>query len=523
MGDALYELLQPYLSSSSTTNPHPSPNDPTASKYLSRLSTLPLTSLTSTEPQSLRQSTHSNLLSLQSLAARSNAALVASSSHLSSLRTALPTLSSQSTTLRDFIPDLDTTTLTFSEKYSRRSTSENTVLDRRKTALLLSRNADRLADIFELPTLLTSAIASASSSTSAAGAQTTTTTTTTNYASALDLYSHIKRLHLLYPTSPLIGSIYAQSEVAMQGMTASLITSLRAPNIKLAAAMRTVGWLRRVAPDLVDDNEGATTTNTTAANLSSTTTIGGGNRGEGYLGALFLVCRLATLVSTLSALEPLQDLADQETEMRVRDNAKGAATKQKSRDAWSSGQQTERYLKRYIEIFREQSFGIVGMFRSIFPPAAVTARQYDGAAGEEELGGKLRGMGMALKGMQMEGGEGAAKGGEEDLLSPLPSALATFPMHLVGMLEETLRRYLPNVRDKASRESLLTQVLYCARSLGRLGGDFSLMLADLSVGGQGDGEDDEDEDDAEWVAVMKKHRVLAGKLEKMASGVATTT
>lgn len=305
----------------------------------------------------------------------------------------------------------------------------------------------------------------------------------------------------------------------MQGMTASLITSLRAPNIKLAAAMRTVGWLRRVAPDLLDDNEGATTT----VNLSSTN-IGGMNRGEGYLGALFLVCRLATLVSTLSALEPLRDLADQETEMRVRDaNANkiaGAATTKK-KDAWSSGQQTERYLKRYIEIFREQSFGIVGMFRSIFPAAAGTARQDDGP-GAEELGAKLRGM-VGLKGMQVEGGDEGRQGRKEDLLTPLPSALATFPMHLVGLLEETLRRYLPNVRDKASRESLLTQVLYCAGSLGRLGGDFSLMLADLSVGVQGDGGDEEDEDDdAEWVAVMKKHRVLAGKLEKMASGVATT-
>ena len=302
-------------------------------------------------------------------------------------------------------------------------------------------------------------------------------------------------------------------------MTTSLITSLRAPNIKLAAAMRTVGWLRRVAPDLLDDNnneggEGLATT--TTASLSSA--AGGVNRGEGYIGALFLVCRLATLVSTLSALEPLRDLADQETEIRVRDaNAKvGGVPKKK--DAWSSGQQTERYLKRYIEIFREQSFGIVGMFRSIFPNAA-PAKQDDGVG--EDWGAKLRGMG--LKSVQMEGGEGEGRRKEEDFLSPLPSALATFPMHLLGLLEETLRQYLPNVRDRASRESLLTQVLYCAGSLGRLGGDFSLMLADLSVGGQGDREDEEeDENDAEWVAVMKKHRVLAGKLEKMASGVATT-
>lgn len=305
----------------------------------------------------------------------------------------------------------------------------------------------------------------------------------------------------------------------MQEMAASLIAGLRGPNIKLAAAMRTVGWLRRVAPDLdseADAVAAAATTTTTTATLSSAAAAGGRDRGEGHLGALFLVCRLATLLSTLSALEPLRDLADQETEIRLRDGHVEGLPRKK--DAWSHGQQTERYLKRYIEIFREQSFGIVGMFRSIFP-AAAPARQEDRA---EDLGLKLRG--MRLKDANMEGANegGEAESSNEDLLSQLPSALATFPMHLVGLLEETLMQYLPNVRDKASRESLLTQVLYCAGSLGRLGGDFSLMLANLSVGGQGDGGSEEDEDDAEWVAVMKKHRVLAGKLEKMASGVATT-
>lgn len=107
------------------------------------------------------------------------------------------------------------------------------------------------------------------------------------------------------------------------------------------------------------------------------------------------------------------------------------------------------------------------------------------------------------------------------------------------MFAATLKQYLPNVRDQSSRESLLTQVLYCAGSLGRLGGDFSLMLAMLEEdddegdedeegdGEKGDGEkgekeekeEEEEEKDWEWVEVMRKHRVLAGKLEQLASGV----
>lgn len=33
-----------------------------------------------------------------------------------------------------------------------------------------------------------------------------------------------------------------------------------------------------------------------------------------------------------------------------------------------------------------------------------------------------------------------------------------------------------------------------------------------------DDDEDEDQDEGEWVEVMRKHRVLAGRLEAMASG-----
>ncbi|KAK6843335.1 hypothetical protein PG987_004195 [Apiospora arundinis] len=305
------------------------------------------------------------------------------------------------------------------------------MLNSRKRALLLSRNVERLVDVLELPTLLSSAITTGSSSAAA------------NYTPALDLNGHIRRLHSLYPESPMVVSVSTQAEEVMQTMATNLISSLRAPGLKLASALRTISWLRRVIPEL--DPAGAT-----------------GNGGG--LGALFLVCRLATLMNMLAALEPLRDLADQE-KTRQQQAATGSA--------WSGGQQTERYLKRYIEIFREQSFAIVSMFRSIFPTSANA-----GAQKEEDL----------------------------DPLQPIPSALSTFPFHLVEMLMETLRIYLPNVKDQTSRDSLLTQVLYCAGSLGRLGGDFGVMLASLDVG---------QEQEEEWVEVVKRHRVMAGRLESI--------
>lgn len=487
MADPLYELLAPYLDNSSP-RPVPTILDPVTSKYLNRLTTLPLASLATTEPQSLAQSSHSTLLSLQSLSARSNGAIIASADHLSSLSQALPQLAAEAKSLQDGIPKLDEEALAFATKYSR--TAENGVLDRRKRALMMARNVDRLSDILDLPTLLSSAISSSTAQGSSS---------TVNYASALDLHSHIKRLHLLHQNSALIASIYAQSEAAMREMTTSLIASLRAPNIKLAAGMRTIGWLRRVAPEL------------DANNSTTTSTLANGNREGNGLGSLFLVCRLATLVSMLGALSPLRDLADQETALRQNDSGANSSSISSSSNArvassaWSGGQQTERYLKRYIEIFREQSFAIISMYKSIFPSSA------DAAATAEDVGPKFRSLNLRPD-HRGTSPPRDTHGHPQDPLSPPPSPLSTFPLHILDLLLRTLTQYLPNVRDRCSRESLLTQVLYCAGSLGRLGADFGLMLG-LLEGGTGD-----EVDEREWVEVMRKHRVLAGKLEMLARG-----
>lgn len=448
MADPVYELLIPYFDTPSP-RPAPSSKDPTTAAYLNRLSTLPLSSLTTDEPQSLSQTSHSLLLSLQSLSKRSHRSLITSANHLSTLSRTLPALAHSAADLRDALPKLDDAAIHFSETYNARS--EHPLLLRRRQALLLSRNVDRLSDILDLPTLLTSSIS----------ASTTNASAPLNYAAALDLNAHIRRLHALYPDSPLVAAVAAQAEEAMQEMATSLIGGLRTSGLKLAAAMRTISWLRRVAPELGSS-------------------AGTEQSRDGALGSLFLVCRLANLEQMLGALQPLRELADQET---------GRSRGERTRGRWEGGQQTERYLKRYIEIFREQSFAILSMYRSIFPAQDREKEKTETAAP----------------------GESAQSDDDDDPLQPLPSALATFPQKLVSMLEDTLRTYLPNVRDKSSRDSLLTQVLYCAGSLGRLGGDFSMILAFL----QERGEDEDEDEEEEWVEIIRKHRVLAGRLELM--------
>jgi hypothetical protein len=481
MADPIHDMLTPYFHALDTSS-RPIVTDNTTTRYLNYLTGLSLSDLSTSESGSLLQHSHTLIRSLQSLSKRSHKSIISSVTHLSNLSSSLLPLLKSSEELQASVPKVESSAVNFTDKYRRATDIEDEVLTRRRKALLLSNNGDRISSILDLPTLLSTAISSAS--------QPASTSSSVNHASALDLHAHIKRLSTLYPQSPLVSSISTQAEHEMKLLTTNLITSLQNQNVKLAGAMRTIGWLRRVAPEL--DESIQLDRQWGKRNIKSYL----GNT-EGALGALFLVARLKNLINMLDALEPLRDLADQETRQRQRSNNIKRASLPDDRSA--VGQQTERYLKRYIEIFREQSFAIVTMYKSIFPSALP-------APGSDTLDDVNAAPWSTCS---------------DRLLLPLPSSLATFPSHLVDMLFETLRKYLPNVNDRASRDSLMTQVLYCAGSLGRLGGDFSMMLAFLEDDGIESDEEQILDTEFEWVEVTKKHRIQASKLELLASGVGT--
>ncbi|KAF2480319.1 Dor1-like family-domain-containing protein [Neohortaea acidophila] len=484
--DPLYELLSPYFDRPAA---RPPPNDPQTANYLTRLSTLSLSELTSTEPASLQHSAQSHLRNLQALSKRSHQAVIASTSNLEDLTSILPSVQSLSKDVHNGLAPLENAATAFASKYDR--SSENAVLDRRKRKLLLSRNVDRVTDMLDLPVLLSSTVTSAQSA--------STASTSTSYATALDLHAHIRRLNALYPHSELVGGISKQADAEIQNLVSILITSLQSPSLKLAGAMRAIGWLRRIAPDLAEDGYILNRPQPTSAKALSVST--NPNSTDGALGSLFLVCRLRTLHTTLAALDPLRELAQQETTHR-KQGTNGKLSKQQV-SASALGSQSERYLKRYIEIFREQSFSVIGMYKSIFPSGLPTPEKGADTA--------------------RAGRDAAARGRDTKLSSPLSS----FALHLVSTLTSTLREYLPNVTDTHARESLLTQVLYCAGSLGRLGADFGMMIALLEeeMGDDADEKDDSnggedtEEHEPEWAQVMKKHRIQAGRLEVLARGV----
>lgn len=383
-----------------------------ALEYLAELAGQQAQTLGSSEPQRLAHASHSLLLSIQALSKRSQKDIVQSASSHASLRATLPTLAQNAVELSQTVPRLDYQAENFSSTFSK--TVDNNVLARRRQALRLLQDSERLVDAMEIPPLLVSTI----------------TTKPVNHVSIIDLYAHVRRLASIHPSSPLVKSIMAEADSVLRQMAADLIRSLTAPTLKLAAALRTVGWLKRIVPEILS-----------GASL------------EDALPGLYLVCRFETLIELIAALNPLRELADEE---RLREG--------KSNQIPVSGHHTERYLKRYIEIFREHSFNIASVFKNV----------NDGFQASHVSEGK------------------------QDL-RPLPPAISTLPLHLVTMLLGTLRVYLPTVKESAARESILTQVLYCSGSLARLGADFGMLLSAIGV--------------KEWVDLVKRHRLLAGRLE----------
>lgn len=440
----------------------PPPAAPAASAYLARLSSLPLLAIQTSEPAALASTEHSLNVALQSLASRSHRAIIASSAHHSTVSDSLSALSASLADLKSALPPLDKSITTFASTYAR----DSAPLQHRAQTALLSANLERLLDILTLPSLLQSLIASSS------------------YPTALDLLSHVRRLRVLHPESTTVRSVADECETLQQQLCGNLIVTLRGP-LKLPVAMKTVGYLRR-----------ATTS------PSATTAVAAPD--ERALRAIFLVCRKAYFASLLDALAPLQELADEERQ------GDGSAT----------GMQTERFLKRWIEIFREQSFGIISMYRSIFPASLSPSPSTPVPSRPASPGPSPSPVpppspfprrpgapqhSRSSSSMSASGGvdDENPEGGE------LPDPLNGFVPHLIDMLIEILRTYLSTIKEKTVKESLMTQVLYASGSLGRLGGEFAGIIGVVDGLFSDEGEE-------EWVGIVYRQKVLSSRLETLA-------
>ncbi|RSH84491.1 uncharacterized protein EHS24_006012 [Apiotrichum porosum] len=194
------------------------------------------------------------------------------------------------------------------------------------------------------------------------------------YQEALELSAHTQSLVKRYPSVELVHDVAKEVDGVLQLMLAQLLALLREP-IKLPALVKTVGYLRRL-----------------------------GTIEESELSLVFLISRLSNFKAHLVALE--RDRTD-----------------------------AVRYVRKYVDLFREHVFDIVSQFSAIF----------------------------------LEG-------------NPSPSAasqLSSFVGQCVNELVALVSSYVPKMtNDAASLSSILVQLGYCSLAFARVGLDFSSLIAE---------------------------------------------
>ena len=188
------------------------------------------------------------------------------------------------------------------------------------------------------------------------------------YQEALELSSHVSNLREKHQAI-IIDDVADEANGILQLMTAQLLGVLREP-VKLPALIKAVGYLRKLQD--LDDIQ---------------------------LGLAFLSSRLHNYRARLVEIE--MDRAE-----------------------------PVRYLRRYIDLFREHVFDIISQYTTIF----------SGVTGDQ---------------------------------------LATFVNLCVDDLVQLVHRYIPRIAsDSAAMSSILVQLGYCSLSFARAGLDFSSLLVD---------------------------------------------
>ncbi|KAI0049933.1 Dor1-domain-containing protein [Auriscalpium vulgare] len=238
------------------------------------------------------------------------------------------------------------------------------------------------------------------------------------FQEALDLAAHAAALATRFPTVRVVQDVRAEVDGAVRTLLVQLLGILREPG-KLPALFKAVSFLRRM--HVLDEAE---------------------------LALAFLTGRLEVLDRTLQAVEL----------------EKKGIEGPRAKDAWV------RYVKKYIDVWREGVHDVVTQYTTIFLERVPTG------PGESPDTTALRGL------------------------------IPKFTTHILARLLDTLRSALPHIPDPTALTSLLTQLTYCAAAFSRVGLDFRLLLPPLFSDAVRSGVAAEFHTaTAEWQATLAKH------------------
>jgi hypothetical protein len=405
-----------YASSSSTSYQSRSRlSTPELSNFLTSLTTLTLPSLLS-QPVTLASEAAQLTNSLTNLCTSEYPTFLSLHETASVLSSSLDALgNSLNSLLGEALPELEGRTQQFARE-------TQGVRERRRKARVVLEREDALVDVLEIPTLIETCVRNG------------------HYQEALDLAAHARLLVrttasasegtanegniTLEPTGDviLIRAIAEQAENALYQMRAQLLALLHAP-AKLPALYKAISFLRKMDANL---DEASSSAPRLRVRLS-----------EPELALAFLTGRLSYLEDVLSGIEKTGGGEGVEV-----DHA--------------------RYLRKYVDVWREGVHDVVTQYTSIFLDRSLHSFTTHTPSS---------------KSLSQTQSDIADPHKHEPTLHLL---IATASQHLLFThLIPTLAAHLEHVPDALSLSALMTQLTHCSAGCARLGLDFRASLPPL--------------------------------------------
>ncbi|KAG5644156.1 hypothetical protein DXG03_009051 [Asterophora parasitica] len=364
--------------------------------YSSHLTSLALADLVA-EPSSLQTQAHHLTSSLTSLTHTSYPSFLALHQSTSALTHALDALDdSLGSLLHHSLPALQDATAAWNTRTSH-------VLAERSKARQVLDHHDRIKDLLDIPLFIDSCVRNA------------------YFQEALALAAHVAAMAAKPGAPLLVLSVHAEVQAAVAQMLVVLLQTLNEPGRKLPALWKAVNFLRKMDA------------------------FGSDSDSEELLALAFLSGRLACLAA---ALEPTA----RDIHRLTSANDDGLSDRDKEDIA--------RYLKKYIDVWREGAYDIITQYSTIFlephlsssshpaSPPSLTSRRFPTSSLSPSLPHSTA----------------------PSLSTPPPTLHPHLPAHLLSHLLPLLTSALP-LLPLPLLPALLTQLSYCAAAFARLGLD----------------------------------------------------
>ena len=396
-------------------------NRPESKEYLSNLTTLSLPQLHD-EPTTLQTQSHHLTSSLTSLTHTSYPTFLSLHRTTTALTGSLESLASSLSALLDHsLPALEDSATNWKDR------TEHVLRERGRAKVVLDQH-DKIRDLLDIPLLIDACVRNG------------------YFAEALSLASHAKSLSASSSPPLILQSVLSEVHNSVTQMLLSLLATLYEPNRKLPALWKAVNFLRKM------DGFGPTSP---LAPLSSRSKI------EVLLAAEDTIDRqeeitseeqlaLAFLIGRETCLESTLETSGNDVTRLTKDRERILEDREK--------EDLARYLKSYIDAWREGTYDIITQFTTIFLERSSTTT------------------------ISRNGPNPPSSSKSEKEILRLHSLITTYASHALNAhLLPILSPALPKL-SLALLPSLLTQLTYCSTAFARVGLDFrsllSIMFAD---------------------------------------------